>query len=250
MACTFDGKVAMITGSGRGIGEAMAVHFASQGASVVLADMDFASAAAAADGICQRGGRAIAVRLDVANRDDVDAGVREALETYGRVDILVNNAAINFFTAVEEVTDAEWDAILGVNVRGVYNCTRGVIPSMKSNKWGRIVNISSSAGKMGGPISSIHYSASKAAVICMTKSFAMHLAASNITVNSVCPGVVGTDMVRLLPDAARARAIETIPLRRFAEPAEIARAAAFLCSDDASYITGEVLDVNGGTVMD
>ena len=241
-------RVAMITGSAQGIGEAIARLFSSKGASVVLADMDFAKAASVAGDICQRGGKALAVKIDVANRKDVDTAVTEALKAYGRIDILVNNAAINFFTPVEEVTDEEWDAILGVNVRGVYNCTRSVIPSMKKGKWGRIVNISSSAGKMGGPISSIHYSASKAAVICMTKSFAMHLAASNITVNSICPGVVGTDMVQLLPDAAKARAMETIPLRRFADPVEIANAAAFLCSDEASFITGQAYPIDGGVL--
>jgi 3-oxoacyl-[acyl-carrier protein] reductase len=121
---------------------------------------------------------------------------------------------------------------------------------MKKNRWGRVINISSSAGKMGGPISSIHYSASKAAVICMTKSFARYLAPFNITVNSLCPGVVETGMVQQLPEEVRRKAIEAIPVGRFAKPIEIAQVALFLCSEEASYITGEILDVNGGTVMD
>lgn len=244
------GKVLLITGAATGIGAAMARLFSSRGASVVLADVAHAKAQGVVEDILKGGGQALAVPIDVANRHEVDAAIAGVLQTWGRVDILINNAAVNYFTQVEEVTDDEWESVLGVNVRGVYNCSRAVIPSMKKRGWGRIVNISSSAGKTGGPVSSIHYSASKAAVICMTKSFARHLASSGVTVNSIAPGVVGTDMVQLLPEEARSRAIQAIPLQRFALPVEIAHAAAFLCSEEAAYITGEVLDVNGGALMD
>lgn len=244
------GKVLLITGAATGIGAAMSRLFSSRGALVILADVAQAKAESVAEDIVKDGGRALAVPIDVANRREVDAAIAGVLQTWGRIDILINNAAVNYFTQVEEVTDDEWESVLGVNVRGVYNCSRAVIPSMKRRGWGRIVNISSSAGKTGGPVSSIHYSASKAAVICMTKSFARHLASSGVTVNSIAPGVVGTDMVQLLPEDARSRAIQAIPLQRFALPVEIACAAAFLCSEEAAYITGEVLDVNGGALMD
>ena len=250
MAPQMKGKVAMITGSARGIGEAMARLFSSNGAAVALADVDLNRAAKVAQEITESGGEAIAVKLNVASRKDVEAMIGETVKTHGRIDILINNAAINYSTPVEEVTDEDWDSILAVNVKGVYNCSRSVISTMNRNNWGRIINISSSAGKMGGPVSSIHYSASKAAVICMTKSFARHLASTTITVNSIAPGAVATDMAKLLSEEARQRAIEAIPLRRFAHPSEIAHVAMFLCSEEASYITGEILDVNGGTVMD
>lgn len=244
------GKVLLVTGAATGIGAAMSRLFSSRGATVALADVALPKAQSVAEEIVKAGGQALAVPIDVASRREVDAAIAEVLRTCGRIDILINNAAVNYFTPVEDVTDDEWESILGVNVRGVYNCSRAVIPSMKKRGWGRIVNISSSAAKTGGPVSSIHYSASKAAVICMTKSFARHLASSGVTVNSIAPGAVGTDMLQLLPEEAKSRAIQAVPLQRLALPVEIAHAAAFLCSEEASYITGEVLDVNGGALMD
>jgi len=250
MQSEFSGKVAIITGSARGIGESMARLFASKGMYVALADIDENKARELAVDLERSNGKAIPIGVDVSIRSSVDSMVHETLSAFRRIDILVNNAAINYFTGAEDVTDEEWDSILAVNVKGVYNCAKFVIPHMKAVGGGRIINISSSAGKMGGPVSSIHYSASKAAVICITKSLARHLASSNINVNSVCPGVVETDMARSLSTESRQKAIQAIPLRRFANPVEIAQAVLFLCSENSSYITGEIIDVNGGTVMD
>lgn len=244
------GRVAIITGAGGGIGEAMAKLFSSEGISVVVADIDMDRATVVAEQIDQEKGRVVVVKVNVANRRDVEAMIEKAMRAFGRIDILINNAAISYSTPIEEVVDEEWDSILAVNVKGVYNCSKYVIPSMRKNGWGRIINISSSAGKMGGEAASIHYAASKAAVICMTKSFARHLASSNVTVNSICPGGVEAGMLQRIPEEVRKKAMEAIPLRRFAHPLEIAHAALFLSSEEASYITGEILDVNGGTVMD
>jgi len=243
-------KVAIITGSGGGIGEVMANLFSSKGISTVVADIDIDKAEKVAQEINQINGNGIAVKVDVTNRKDVEMMVENTIKTFGRLDILINNAGIHYITPIEDVPDEEWNSILAVNVKGVYNCSKFVIPPMKKNRWGRIINISSSAGKTGGRLSSIHYAASKAAVIGMTKSFATHLAPYNITVNSVCPGGVNAGGFLDLPEEVRQKAIDTVPLRRFAEPIEIAQAALFLSSEEASYITGESLDVNGGTVMD
>jgi len=250
MITEYSRKVAIITGSGGGIGEVMAKLFSSKGIATVVADIDIDKAGKVAKEINQINGNGIAVKVDVTNRKDVEMMVENTIQTFGRLDILINNAGIHYITPIEDVPDEEWNSILAVNVRGVYNCSKFVIPPMKKNRWGRIINISSSAGKMGGRLSSIHYAASKAAVICMTKSFATHLAPYNITVNSVCPGGVNAGGFLELPKEVRQKAIDAVPLRRFADPIEIAQAVLFLSSEEASYITGESLDVNGGTVMD
>lgn len=245
-----NGKVVIVTGAARGIGAAIAGRLAARGALSVIVDLALPAAQTVADAIVRSGGRALALAMDVSDRRQVDATMAEIAQRCGSIDILVNNAAINYATPIEDVSDEEWERILAVNVRGVYNCCVAAIGPMKARRWGRIVNISSSAGKTGGPISSVHYSASKAAVISMTKSFARHLADFGVTVNSVAPGAVETDMALLLSEDDRRRAAQAIPLHRLASPSEIAHSVAFLCSDEAAYITGEVLDVNGGAVMD
>lgn len=243
-------KAAIITGSADGIGATTAKLLSKNGFSVMVADINEAKAEKVADEINTNGGKALSFKVNVADRKEVSMMVENTFTAFERIDVLINNAGINYFTPIEEVSDHEWDAVLEVNVKGVYNCSKYVIPHMKQRKSGRIVNISSSAGKMGGPVASIHYAASKAAVICMTKSFARHLAPFNITVNSVCPGGVEGGMLLKIPEQARNMAIQAIPLQRFATPKEIAESIAFLVSNEASYITGEILDVNGGTVMD
>ncbi|GMV44712.1 MAG: 2-hydroxycyclohexane-1-carbonyl-CoA dehydrogenase [Pseudomonadota bacterium] len=245
-----NGKVVIVTGAARGIGAAIAGRLAARGALSVIVDLALPAAQTVADEIVRSGGRALALAMDVSDRRQVDATMAEIAQRCGSIDILVNNAAINYATPIEDVSDEEWERIFAVNVRGVYNCCRAALGPMKARRWGRIVNISSSAGKTGGPISSVHYSASKAAVISMTKSFARHLADFGVTVNAVAPGAVETDMALLLSEDDRRRAAQAIPLHRLASPSEIAHSVAFLCSDEAAYITGEVLDVNGGAVMD
>jgi 3-oxoacyl-[acyl-carrier protein] reductase len=163
----------------------------------------------------------------------------------------VNNAGINYLTPIlEEVNEQEWDQVFAVNVKGVFFCIRAVTSPMKGQRWGRIINIGSVAGKQGGPGSGIHYSASKAAVMCMTKQFARYLAPYGITVNTIAPGIIDTEMGRFLGSEAIERSINLTPLGRLGKPEDVAHAALFLASEHAEFITGEILDVNGGVLMD
>jgi NAD(P)-dependent dehydrogenase (short-subunit alcohol dehydrogenase family) len=244
-------KVAIITGAGQGIGESIAKLFASEGMKVVVADIKEESGERTVREIEQFGGRAIFLKTDVSKRSDADRTVETSLKKFGRLDVLVNNAGINYLTPVyEEVDEEEWDRVLAVNVKGVYFCMRAAVHPMKNQKWGRIINIGSVAGKQGGPGSGVHYSASKAAVMCLTKQFARYLAPHGITVNSIAPGIVNTEMGRSLGPDVIQRTINLTPLGRLASPEDIAHAALFLASEGSAFITGEVLDVNGGALMD
>ena len=245
------GKVAIITGAGQGIGKSIATLFASEEMKVVVADIKKESGERTVRNIEQSGGRAIFVETDVSKRSDTDRMVRETIKAFGRLDILVNNAGINYLTPVlEQVSEEEWDWVFTVNVKGVYFCMSAAMDPMKDQKWGRIINIGSIAGKQGGPASGIHYCASKAAVMCLTKQFARSLAPFGITVNSIAPGIVDTEMGRSLGSDVIQRTINLTPLGRLASPEDIAHAALFLASEGAAFITGEVLDVNGGALMD
>lgn len=240
------GKVALITGGGRGIGRAIGLEFARNGADILVADIDLVSAEDAAAEIERTGVRAGAIRTDVSNAAEVQGMVEAALRQFARLDILVNNAGIYLFRTVEACTEEEWDRVLAVNLKGVFLCSRAVMGPMKAARTGRILSISSIAGKTGGVRSSAPYAASKAGVICLTKSLAHELAPFGITVNALCPGIIRTEMTKDHPPDM----VRSIPLARFGEPEEIARCALFLVSDDAAYITGEIVDVNGGMLMD
>jgi 3-oxoacyl-[acyl-carrier protein] reductase len=201
--------------------------------------------------IKQAGGQALFVAVDVSQQADADRMVAETLKEFGRLDILVNNAGINYLTPIlEKVNEQEWDQVFAVNVKGVFFCIRAVTSPMKGQRWGRIINIGSVAGKQGGPGSGIHYSASKAAVMCMTKQFARYLAPYGITVNTIAPGIIDTEMGRFLGSEAIERSINLTPLGRLGKPEDVAHAALFLASEHAEFITGEILDVNGGVLMD
>jgi 3-oxoacyl-[acyl-carrier protein] reductase len=245
------GKVAIITGAAQGIGKSIAILFAEEKMNVVVADIKKGLGEGTVQEIKQAGGQALFVDVDVSQQADADRMVAETLKEFGRLDILVNNAGINYLTPIlEEVNEQEWDQVFAVNVKGVFFCIRAVTSPMKGQRWGRIINIGSVAGKQGGPGSGIHYSASKAAVMCMTKQFARYLAPYGITVNTIAPGIIDTEMGRFLGSEAIERSINLTPLGRLGKPEDVAHAALFLASEHAEFITGEILDVNGGVLMD
>ncbi|TET27331.1 SDR family oxidoreductase [Candidatus Aerophobetes bacterium] len=243
-------KVAVVTGGGRGLGRSICLALAREGSSVVVSDIDVQSAKKVACEVKEIGSEALAIRTDVTSGKEVDALMEAAAEDSGRVDILVNNAGICWVGKVEEMSEQDWDRVMAVNLKGTFLCSKAVIKFMKGKGWGRIVNMASAAGKTGGLLVGANYSVSKAGVICFTKSLAKELAPYGITVNAVAPGLIDTDMTRSFPKGAVASTLKSLPLGRMGSSEDVARAVLFLISEDAGYITGEILDVNGGMVMD
>jgi 3-oxoacyl-[acyl-carrier protein] reductase len=244
------GKSAIVTGGSRGIGRACCLALARAGARVcVNYKVEAPSAELAVDEIENAGGEAFALAADVSRREEAEMLVDETVHRFGSLDILVNNAGIWKGSPVEEMSDEEWAEMLAVNLTGTFFCTRAAVPVMKEARSGRLVNISSTAGQRGEAFHS-HYAASKGAVISFTKSLAVELAPHGITVNCVAPGWVATDMSQdSLLGPERDAILATIPLGRVARPEEIAGAVAFLASDLATFVTGEILNVNGGAVL-
>lgn len=239
------GKTAIVTGAASGIGLATARRLAQEGASVALWDLNESGAQAAAADLNRDGLRAIACRVDVSSRTDVDAAVRQVHEAFGPVAILVNNAGMSAFTPFMEITEELWDKVMTVNLKSMLICTQAVVPDMLAAKWGRVINVSSSSAQTGAA-RMVHYSASKGGVIAFTKSLAQELAATGITVNNVPPGFVDTPMLRAgLKDNVDQIAAAS-PMKRPGLPEDMAAAIAFLASEDAGYITGHTLSVNGG----
>jgi 3-oxoacyl-[acyl-carrier protein] reductase len=242
-------RVAIVTGSGRGIGKAIALKLAEVGATVVVNDIgEVEPVEAVADEIRALNRQSLALLADVSSSADVTRLVEETMAAFGRVDILVNNAGIWTEGAIESMSEQVWDETINVNLKSVYNCCRVVVPLMISVGGGRIINLSSTAGQRGEPLHS-HYAATKGAIISFTKSLAAELAPKNILVNSVAPGWVNTDMSKEAYEEEGDKILSTIPLRRMATAEEIAGAILFLASDLATYITGEILNVNGGSVL-
>ena len=243
------GKVALVTGASRGIGRAVAERLAAEGAHVVL---NFASredaARAVLAGIEQAGGAGSLERFDIGNAAQVDAAVRKILIARGRIDILVNNAGVTRDNLLMRLTEEDFDEVVRINLKGTFLVTKAVSRQMVRQKGGRILIMSSVVGEMGNAGQSI-YSASKAGLIGFTKSLARELASRGITVNAVTPGFITTDMTEALSEAARNSFLEQIPLGRFGAPGEVADLAAFLASDRAGYITGQVIGINGGLYM-
>jgi 3-oxoacyl-[acyl-carrier protein] reductase len=248
-------KVALITGGGNGIGRATALRFATEGAAVVVSDMDEAGVNETAKLVIDGGGKAIAVAGSVAARADAQKMVEAATVQFGRLDILINNAGITRDALAVRVKDGEvkmmteeqWDAVVDVNLKGTFLCSQAAAVPMMKQKSGRIVNTASVGAQ--GNIGQANYSASKAGVIGLTKTLALEWARFNITVNCVAPGGVKTRMTATIPDNIMAQLVERIPLKRIAEPDEIARVHVFLASDDASYVTGQVIWVDGGLTV-
>jgi len=238
------GKVALITGAAGGIGEATGRRFAREGALVAVNDVDAAGARKVAGEIQGAGGTAMAVSADVTQKVQVEEMARQVIAAWGRVDILVNNAGINRDAMAAKMTEEQWDQVLNVNLKGSFLCAQAILPGMRERAWGRIIN-TSSIGSLGN-IGQANYAASKAGVIGLTKTLALEYAKYGVTVNCVAPGATLTPMLAGVPDQIRAKIIEKIPMGRIASPEEIASVHCFLASEEASFVTGQVLFVDGG----
>jgi 3-oxoacyl-[acyl-carrier protein] reductase len=238
-----DNRVAIVTGSARGIGAAIADILAAHGAAVVIADINFEGAQAKAKELSERGHEALAACVDVADKASVDKMVASVLESYGRIDILVNNAGVNNSTPIPDMTVEMWDRILNINLRGAHLCSQAVIGEMIKRRYGKIVNIASLAGEVGGLKVSPDYSTAKAGIMCLAKSYARYGAPHGITVNAVAPGFIETEMTVGMHDPS------TVPLGRMGTPEDVAKAVYFLASPLSDYITGSTVDVNGGLLM-
>jgi 3-oxoacyl-[acyl-carrier protein] reductase len=245
----FEGKVAIITGAGRGIGKAIAERLASEGADVVICDVDKEAAERTAEEIRSKYSvKAIAISADVANEGDVNSMVEETIKNFGRVDFLINNAGITRDSLLLRMSEEEWDKVIAVDLKSVFLCTRAVIRHMMRQRFGRIVNISSVIG-LRGNVGQANYASAKAGIIGFTKSAARELAGRNITVNAVAPGYIQTEMTERLPQEVKEEMLKQVPLGRPGLPDDVAGVVAFLCSEDASYITGEIIRVDGGMAM-
>lgn len=238
------GKVAIVTGAAQGIGKAITEMFIKENAAVVVSDIDGEKGRAVANNL-----GATFIKTDVSNGEDVANMVKRTVKQHGTVDILVNNAGIMYPTRIDEITREEWDRVLDVNLNGAFLCTKAVLNKMKENKYGRIVNISSSAGRSVSTLGGAHYTTSKAALLGFTRAVAKEVAPFGVTVNAVCPGLIDTDMVRLECSPERIAAYEkNFPIPRMGTPEEVAKLVLFLIAD-ADYITGASIDINGGDLM-
>jgi len=245
----FSDKVAIITGAGRGIGKAIARRLASEGAKVAVGDIDREAGEETAEEIRNDyQGQAIAVYVDVTNEDSVNAMVEEVIKRFGKVDILVNNAGITKDSLLLRMSEEDWDRVIAVDLKSVFLCTKGVIKHMIRQRYGRIVNISSVIG-LRGNVGQTNYGAAKAGIIGFTKSAARELAGRNITVNAVAPGYIATEMTERLPEEVKEQMLRQVPLGHPGQPEDVAGVVAFLCSEEASYITGEIIRVDGGMAM-
>lgn len=243
-------KACIVTGGGAGIGRAISLALAREGAHVAVWDLNGANATEVAQTIKHMGGRSLAEQMDVSIWEEVTSSTQKVLDEFGGIEILVNNAGICQVGPIEQIEEEDWDRILAVNLKGVFLCSKSVMGIMKHQKSGKIINMASMAGKAGGIAVGAHYAASKAAVICFTKSLAKELAPYGVNVNAIAPGVVETEMTRMITGGDWGGYLKTIPLGRIGSADDVANAAVFLVSDDASYLTGEIIDVNGGQFMD
>lgn len=243
-------KVAIITGSGKGIGKEIAIEYAKQGASVVVSARTYSDVLAVAEQIQEAGGKAFPVACDISKTEDVENMVKVTLEKYGKIDILVNNAGISRSALIHRTTDEMWDQVVNINMKGTFNCTRAVIPHLMEKKplGGKIINFSSTAAKYGNA-GQIAYTASKWGVESMTRTTARELARYNVQVNAICPGFIETPMTADTPSAYKEQTISQIPLLRIGESDDISKMAVFLGSDDSSYMTGSVVQIDGGLRM-
>jgi 3-oxoacyl-[acyl-carrier protein] reductase len=243
-------RVAIVTGAARGIGKAIAWTFVREGAKVALVDVEKASLETLQKEIRRDGGQAVAVSCDVSKSSEVKQMVDYVQRAFGRIDILVNNAGIIRSGTIETVTEEDWDRVIEVNLKGPFNCSKAVVEIMKRQGYGKIVNVSSIAGKMGDITSAPGYGPSKAGMDALTKSLARQLAAYGIHVNGVAPHAIETEMSAEWAPEKRKAIVDAIPLKRLGKPEDVAEAVLFLASDKAAFITGEIIDVNGGFLMD
>lgn len=246
-----EGKVALITGSSRGIGAATALKLAEEGADIII-NYPFAAeegnAAEIRDKIVKLGREVLLVEADISILAEAERMIEEALTKFGKIDILVNNAGITRDNLLLRMKEEEWDAVINVNLKGVFNCTKAVLRSMLKQKTGKIINIASVVGVMGNA-GQTNYSASKAGVIGFTKSLAKEVASRGITANAVAPGFIESQMTEVLPEDVKEKMLSAIPLNRFGKPEEVANVICFLASAEADYINGQVINIDGGMLM-
>jgi 3-oxoacyl-[acyl-carrier protein] reductase len=241
-------RVAIVTGASQGIGKAIALELAGEQAAVILVDVQQEKLVGVVEEIKGSGGKAEGYGVDVSQLEHVEKAVAAFLNDFQKIDFLVNNAGITRDTLFMRMKEEDWDAVLSVNLKGVFNFCKAVIRHMVGNRYGRIVNISSVVGLMGNA-GQANYAASKAGVVGLTKSLAREVAQRGITVNAVAPGYIATAMTDVLSDSIRQQFIDIIPMKRFGTPEEVAHAVKFLVSDESAYITGQVVSINGGMLM-
>jgi 3-oxoacyl-(acyl-carrier-protein) reductase len=240
-------KIAIVTGAGRGLGKGIALKLAREGAKIVVCDVVEESAQAVAAEIEKAGGKAIAVEADIANKADVEAMFAAAVSQFGQIDILVNNAGINRDGVLHKMTDENWDKVIAVNLTGTFYCLRLAAQQMRERGYGRIVNVASMSWL--GNFGQANYAASKAGVVGLTKTAARELARKGITVNAVCPGFIDTEMTRGVPENIWEMMVDKIWSGKVGSPEDVGNVVAFLASDEASYVTGEVINVSGGMTL-
>jgi len=243
-----EGRVAMVTGAAQGIGRAIALALAEVGADIAGGDVALEKLQGVAKEIEALGRKALALHLDVSSPDSVKEAVDKTLEAFGKIDILVNNAGITKDNLIMRMKPEDWDLVLRVNLNGAFHCTRAVLPGMVKQRYGRIINIASVVAQAGNP-GQANYIASKAGIIGLTKAVASEVGSRNITVNAIAPGFIATAMTENLPEMVRQRMLSLIPLGRMGTDRDIAHGVRFLASEEASYITGHVLNINGGMYM-
>ena len=241
-------RVALVTGGSRGIGRAIALSLCRSGFEIVVASPEIEKNEEVAEEIRACSGEAMTVNLDVTSPESVKATVAKVIAEKTRIDVLVNNAGVTRDGLAVRMKPQDWDLVLKINLTGAFLCAQAVLPGMMRNRWGRIVNIASVVGQAGSA-GQVNYAASKAGLIGMTKSLAQEMASRNITVNAIAPGYIATDMTKVLADDVKEKILASVPLARIGKPEDIAAAVKFLASEDAAYITGHVLAVNGGMYM-
>ncbi len=241
-------KVSLITGGGRGIGKEIALLLAKEGSDIIICDVDKASCETVRGEIEKLGRKCMDFQVDVTDSKQVDEMVAKILDNFKKLDILINNAGITRDGLLIRMKESDWDAVLSVNLKGVYNCTKAATKLMMKNRYGRIVNIASIIGIIGN-VGQANYAASKGGIIAFTKSVAKEMASRNINVNAIAPGFIDTEMTKKLPDGIKQAMLKEIPLNRFGGPTDVAKVALFLVSEASSYITGHVINVDGGLVM-
>jgi 3-oxoacyl-[acyl-carrier protein] reductase len=241
-------RTALVTGSSRGIGRATALALARDGKDIVVASPELELNEQVAEEVRALGRKALTVNLDLCSPSSIKESFKIALEEFGRIDILVNNAGITRDGLAVRMKPDDWNLVIQINLTGAFYASQQVLPGMMRERWGRIVNVSSVVGRAGNP-GQANYVSSKAGIIGLTKALAQEMGGRNITVNAVAPGFIATDMTAGLPEEVKARMLSGVPLRRMGTPEDVAAAVKFLTSEEASYITGHVLDVNGGMYM-